>query len=472
MRRRGSGSIAANPVLIGAATTLVVIVAVFLAYNANNGLPFVPTYQLKAELPNAANLVKGNEVRIGGTRVGVVSGISPQNHKNGRVTAVLDLKLQTSIKPLPKDSTILVRPKSALGLKYVEITKGKSKKGYPSGATIPVTQAQPKPVEIDQVFNTFDKRTRIAQRVNLFEFGNGFAGRGQDLNTAIYDLNPLLRNVLPVLRNLADPTTDLGGFFRNLGRTAALVAPVADAQAAMFRNLDTTFTALASVARPYIQQSIALGPKALDTAIASFQIQRPFLENSTQLFAELRPGAEALKQSAPALADALTIGTPVLKRSVGLSNQTADLFRSLDEFASDPLVPMGVRDLTNTASILAPTIAYLTPVQTTCNYVGLWFRNVASLLSEGDSNGTWQRFIIIAAPQGPNNEGGPSSIPANGPTKDNHLHINMYPNAASPGVTHECEAGNETYDAGTTVIGNVPGNQGIKTEKTVQDKRN
>jgi len=44
MRRRGASSIAANPVLIGAATTLVVIVAVFLAYNANNGLPFVPTY--------------------------------------------------------------------------------------------------------------------------------------------------------------------------------------------------------------------------------------------------------------------------------------------------------------------------------------------------------------------------------------------------------------------------------------------
>ena len=47
--RRGGASIAANPVLIGAATTLVVVVAVFLAYNANNGLPFVPTYALKAE---------------------------------------------------------------------------------------------------------------------------------------------------------------------------------------------------------------------------------------------------------------------------------------------------------------------------------------------------------------------------------------------------------------------------------------
>ena len=37
MRGRGS-SIAGNPVLIGAATVLVVLVAVFLSYNANAGL--------------------------------------------------------------------------------------------------------------------------------------------------------------------------------------------------------------------------------------------------------------------------------------------------------------------------------------------------------------------------------------------------------------------------------------------------
>ena len=45
MRRRGSGplqSLAASPTMVGAVTTLIVIVAVFLAYNANNGLPFVP----------------------------------------------------------------------------------------------------------------------------------------------------------------------------------------------------------------------------------------------------------------------------------------------------------------------------------------------------------------------------------------------------------------------------------------------
>ena len=79
---------------------------------------------------------------------------------------------------------------------------------------------------------------------------------------------------------------------------------------------------------------------------------------------------------------------------------------------------------------LQPTLDYLAPAQIQCNYVTLLFRNISSLLSEGDRNGTWQRFIIVTTPQGPNGEGGPSSAPANGPTKDNHVHINPYPNTA------------------------------------------
>jgi hypothetical protein len=52
----------------------------------------------------------------------------------------------------------------------------------------------------------------------------------------------------------------------------------------------------------------------------------------------------------------------------------------------------------------------------------------------------------------------------------NHLHTNPYPNTASPGQTQECEAGNETYAAGKTVIGNVPGNQGTHTDGQVKSK--
>ena len=127
-------------------------------------------------------------------------------------------------------------------------------------------------------------------------------------------------------------------------------------------------------------------------------------------------------------------------------------------------MPRGIRALTETLSRSKPTLDYLAPAQTTCNYLTLWFRNVSSLLSEGDANGTWQRFIIVATPQGPNNEGGPSSAPANGPTSDNHLHSNPYPNTAAPGQPKECEAGNEPYAPGKTVIGNAPGKQQAATE--------
>ena len=143
-------------------------------------------------------------------------------------------------------------------------------------------------------------------------------------------------------------------------------------------------------------------------------------------------------------------------------------FQSIERLADDPLVALGVRDLTNTARILNPTLATLTPVQTVCNYITLWFRNVGSLLSEGGSNGTTQRFIILASPQGPNNEGSPSSAPANGPNRDNFLHTNPYPNTASPGQPKECEAGNETFAVGRQSLGNVPGNQGTLHDSTTR----
>ena len=260
MNRRAGTSIAANPVLIGAATTLVVIVAVFLAYNANSGLPFVPTYDIKVQVPNAAGLVKGNDVRVGGTRVGTVSAITPRTLKNGTVIAVLDLKLDTVVKPLPSDTTVIVRPRSALGLKYVQLTRGSSKQGWTQGTTVSLAQAHPKPVEIDQFFNMFDDATRRASQGNLTNFGNGLAGRGADLNFAIQDLTPLLRVFTPVFKNLGSDRTDLRGFFNGLAQAAGATAPVAEQNAQLFVGLDATFTAWASVARPYLQDTISEGP--------------------------------------------------------------------------------------------------------------------------------------------------------------------------------------------------------------------
>src|SRR3954451_21272808 len=137
MRRRGTSSVVANPVLVGAVATLVVLVSVFLSYNANRGLPFVPTRSLRVQIANGAELVPGNEVRSGGFRIGVVDEMKPVRLPNGRIGAELHLKLDKKIGAVPVDTTVKIRPRSALGLKYVEFTKGRSTKTLPNGGTLP-----------------------------------------------------------------------------------------------------------------------------------------------------------------------------------------------------------------------------------------------------------------------------------------------------------------------------------------------
>ena len=476
-RRRGATAIASNPVLVGVATTLVIVVAVFLAYNANAGLPWVPTYRLTAEVPVATSLVEGNEARIGGLRVGVIDKITPVQREDGSVMARLDLKLETRIRPLAVDSTIMVRPRSALGLKYIEITRGESSRGFPEGGTIPLESATPEPVEFDEFFNMWDRPTRAGQRLNLRGFGDSFAGRGEDLNEAIQALVPLVANAVPVLSNIADPETRWRRFFASQSRAAIIVAPVAVIQAELWANLDLTIAAFADVARPFLQETIRRGPEGMRTAIETFPQIRPFFQSTERFFVELQPGARALRRSAPTLADAFTEGIEGLEGSPALNRRLSRFLNDFEDFATDPLVPIGLKDLVNTVRALDPAISFITPAQTVCNYMSLFFRNAASLLSDGDQNGTWLRFMVVTTPVGadggpaPNGEGGPSAVPASGGGRPidgidpNFLHVNPYPNTAAPGQERECEAGNERYLPGQQVIGNVPGNQGIETDE-------
>jgi virulence factor Mce-like protein len=476
MRGGRVGSLAASPTLVGAVTVLVVVVAVFLSYQANQGLPFVPTYKLSAQLPNADTLVPGNEVRIGGIRVGQIKTVDPETVDNAPCPndptrqcttqiAKVNMELNQDLDPLPEDSTVVVRAKSALGLKYLEIDRGDSSQGYSPGATIPLTAARPEPVEIDQVFNMFDDPTRVAIQQNLLEFGNALAGRGVALNEAIGQLKPLVQVLTPVMRNLADPTTGLSNFVSSLSATAAEVAPVAEIQGQLFADLDTTFAAFARVSRPFIQETISRSPAAEDAAIATLPTIRPFLTNTAKLFSELRPGIHAIAPRQKDVGNSIVEGVKALALAPAFNAQLDPTAQALLNLANDSSARQGIRDLTAFNNTLGPPLAFITPAQSVCNYATLLFRNVASFLSSSNGVGSSQRFIVLQPPLGPNSEIGPSAAPANGGGQtSNFLHYNPYPNTAAPGQEHECEAGNETYLPGQQVIGNVPGNQGIRTE--------
>jgi virulence factor Mce-like protein len=476
MRGGRVGSLAASPTLVGAVTVLVVVVAVFLSYQANQGLPFVPTYKLSAELSNADTLVPGNDVRIGGIRVGQIKTVEPETVDNAPCpddptrqctsqVAKVNMELNQDLDPLPENSTVVVRSKSALGLKYLEINRGNSSQGFKPGATIPLSAARPEPVEIDQVFNMFDDPTRVAIQQNLLEFGNALAGRGVDFNEAIGQLKPLVEVLTPVMRNLADPNTGLSNFVSSLSATAAEVAPVAQIQGQLFADLDTTFAAFARVSRPFIQESISKSPAAEDTAIATLPTIRPFLANTAKLFGELQPGFHALAPHQKALGQSIPAGIKALALAPAFNAQLDPTAQALLDLSNDALSRQGITDLTDFNNTLSPPLRFITPAQSVCNYGTLLFRNLSSFL--GSSIGAWtsQRFIVLQPPLGPNSEVGPSSAAANGGGQpSNFLHYNPYPNTAAPGQPRECESGNEGYIAGQQVIGNVPGNQGIRTE--------
>jgi ABC-type transporter Mla subunit MlaD len=466
MNRRRSASLAGNPLLIGAVTTLIIVVAVFLAYNANNGLPFVPTYDIKVALPEAQGLIRSNEVRIAGTRIGVVNKLTPhQDPRTGRVTALADLKLEKGQEPLPADTRAIVQSASSIGLKYLELEKGTSSQPLKAGQTIPVSHTR-EPVIIDEFFNMFDKPTRTAIKQNTNNFGNGLAGRGLGLNNTIHELRPLVVHAVPVLRNLALPETGLRDLFKALDRAAEQAAPVANAQAAFFSDQDTFFRAFASVT-PSLEAATRGGPASLKQATHSLPFEAPLIERSTEFMHLLRPSAKILRTIAKPLGHAFKEGAVNLAAATTLNTRLAESSQALSSFAQNPVAAVGLEDFTRTLQIGNPLFAGIAPAQAVCNYITLAFRNVASLEAENVGVGTLARSGFLLAPAGVNNPGYPSSAPANGPSPEreanttrvfdtgrNHIHVNPYPNVAGPGQPQVCEAGNEGYVAPTAQIGN------------------
>ena len=458
MRRRPGASIVANPVLVGAVTTLVVVVAVFLAYNANNGLPFVPTRSLNVLISNGAELVKGNEVRSGGFRIGVVNNMTPVRLPNGAVGAKLSLKLDKKIGALPVDTTVHIRPRSALGLKYVEIDKGVSSKTIPDGGTLPESHTSV-PVELDQLYNMFDRRTRDASRTDLKGFGDAFTGRGYDLNQTIQIAPSLFGHLLSVMTNLSDPRTDLKSFFKELGDAARIVAPVSQQNAHLFTTMANTFNAFSRDPKA-LKDTISKNPPTLDVGTRSLRVQRPFLAHTAAFSHDFKYVAADLRGALPTLNSALSIGVPVTQRSVGLNERLQEAMDALRDLTQAPTTTGALRGLTATVTTLQPQLRYLGPYVTVCNNWNNFWTFTAEHFTAPDSTGGSERALLnMASPQ-------PDGIGAMGANEFVHntidaahkanvlplnagvpeaLHNNFYGDAVWPDGRANCTIGQQGY---------------------------
>ena len=386
----------ASPVLVGAITILVTVVAVFLAYNANAGLPFVPTTQVKVVVPNATKLVVGNEVREGGFRIGVIDRISPKQLPDGTAGAQLSLKIDQAAAPLPRDSTVSLRPRSALGLRYVQLVRGTAPKALADGGTIRINENAIAP-EFEDFFNTFRPQTRTDIRANLTEFGAAFAGRGESLNRAFAAFPRFLGNLEPVMELLAEPETGLVRFFDELEDAARVTAPVADEFARGFAVGAQTFEAI-SRDPDALRDTISKSPETLRVGTRSLIAQRPLLRNLATISPLLRTTARQLRQTLPTTNRALLAGTRVLPRTPALNEDLGRSLGDLRDFARAPGTNAGLRGLTATVATLNPTIKYAGPFVTVCNYWNYWWTYLSDHLSHEDDTGSIQRIQVKTAP--------------------------------------------------------------------------
>ena len=448
--RPARGSIFGNPVLIGATTVLIVLVAVFLSYTANNGLPFVPTRELKVDFANGNELVKGNEVREGGFRIGIVSSMKPVQLPGGAVGAEATLKLDRSAGAFPMDSVATIRPKSALGLEYLELHRGQSFRVLPDGATLPISQTV-QPVELDQVFNTFDQPTRVAARTDLLEFGNAFVGRGGDLNATIQRLPDTFKYLTPVATNLASPQTDLENFFKQLDITAGTIAPVSPTFAHLFTTMANTFAAIDRDPAA-LQATISKSPPTEQVGTASLRAQIPFLLDTAELGRQLTPATIALRQTLPTLNSALVIGTRVTRRTPVLYSNLQQAMDALKNLAQSPTTNAALRGLTATVTTLQPQLRFLGPWITVCNDWS-WFWTFAGESQTGAGvNGTVLRTELNQSNSANNSMSSQgAAVPANGDTNGTpgstleYLHNQPYYAAVTNSGAADCEAGQRGY---------------------------
>jgi virulence factor Mce-like protein len=448
MTRRPSASIVANPVLVGAVTVLVITVAVFLAYNANSGLPFVPTRTIFVDTSSGSNLVKGNEVREGGFRIGVVEVIEPVTLPSGQTISRLRLKLDKTVGDIPADTTAKIRPRSALGLKFVEFKRGKSKRYLQDGDTIPISQTNV-PVQFDDLNRMFDAPTRQAAQEALAIFGGAFTGRGVSINELIVEAGPLLTFLPPVAEALVDPSTQLVRFFREANRLVKAIGPVAEIQSQQFTDAATTFEAFSRDPQA-LRDTIAKSVPSLRTGIRSLAAQRPFLHDLAAFSVDLRFAVRDLRVALPTINDALEVGTPVLRRTPELNALVRDTLLEVKNLTEAPTTNEALRAFTDTVSILNPIVRFIGPYQTVCDYWNYFWTYLGEHISEEDNTGTAQRANTNSAPQGTNSVGAEGAFaPANGETNPPQALINQLEGHA-PAVLH-----GQTYGAAIDNHGNA-----------------
>lgn len=376
----------------GLVVVAVFVAAVLFALNAQGGLPGSTETSVRAAFVDVGSLRTGDEVRIGGVRVGQVGEITLENDQ---AVAELELSGVDKVYRNATATTASVGAKSALGLKYVSLEPGTPNAGeIPPDQIIPATKTTGAQ-DVTDLLTVLDQPTRDALGSTLREAGNGAAGQGSNLADAVANLPQELPDLATVSRALsADGGADTTQMLQALDRFSGRFAGRHDQLAALVDNVNTTVAAVNVDGGVPLGDTIDRAPATLGDVRGAVNALRQPLADTRSAVTDLRTGARALGEATPDVRGVLREAVSPLDKLPPVAGHAVPAVESLTHVMTDarPLAPR----LERTVRLAADPLATMAPYATELSD---FFTYLSRALSDGDDAGHWARFFISVSPE-------------------------------------------------------------------------
>ena len=310
-------------------------------------------YTVKAELPSGQAVVpgQGQTVNIAGVKIGEVGSVTLDD---GR--AVVEMHIQAKYRPIYRDASVLLRPKTGLKDMYLALEPGHRRAGeLPEGGRVRVANTLPD-VNTDEFLAQLDSDTRAYLQILLNAGGTAFDDEvtgadkryeqtaAQDLREVFKRFEPTARDGARITRRLIERRHNIRRVIHNFQELSTALADRDEQLASLVDSANANFEAFAAE-ESSIREALQLFPGALDQTEQT-------LTKAGALAGELGPGLERLRPFARELA-------PALRKTRPFFDETTPIVRDqIRPFARD--VQPTVRDLrsaTEDLAVVTPRLA-------------------------------------------------------------------------------------------------------------------
>lgn len=377
---------AARIFAVGALVAAVVVVGALLLKGGK-----LTEYELTFQ--NAGQLVKGDDVQIGGRRVGNVKKIELTNTNQAKIT----IELEDGFAPLHKGTTAVIRSTSLSGIanRYIALTPGPDNATRLDDGAALATEATTAPVDLDQLFNTLDKPTRKALDDVIQGSSTWYDNQGKNANKGAKYFNPALSTSSTLVNELVGDQTAFKDFVLSSSKVVTAIAARRDDLTNLVTNANTTTQAIAAE-NSALEQALGLLPGTLRKANTTFVNLRSTLDDLDQLVSVSKPATKNLapffRQLRPLVADARpTIrDLRLLIRKPGANNDLIELLKKAPKLqrVAAPTFVDSIAALRKTT----PVLNFIRPY--TPDLAG-WIRDFGQTTANYDANGHYARIQPI-----------------------------------------------------------------------------